>query len=118
MISQPPISPPSSGSPSCVHRSSTAYSESPHRTTRTAKPSTSAERPSASVTVAASPTSTHPADTRSLLEHSRLQPRGFRHHRLIPRRIEDELDPRLAHRRDSLHLVLHVLHQHFPHAAP
>src|SRR5438105_5398989 len=49
-------------------------------------------------------------------EHPGLQARGLGHHGLVPGRIEGELDARLAHRRDPLDLVAHVLDQDIAHA--
>src|SRR5437764_13794913 len=49
-------------------------------------------------------------------EHPGLQARGLGHHGLVPGWIEGELDARLAHRRDPLDLVAHVLDQDIAHA--
>src|SRR5437879_8187857 len=53
----------------------------------------------------------------SVSEHAGLEPGGVRHHRLIPGRIERQLDARLAHRRDALDLVFHVIDEDVTHAA-
>src|SRR2546421_9090720 len=51
-------------------------------------------------------------------KHAGLESGGVRHHRLIPGRIERQLDARLAHRRDALDLVFHVIDEDVAHAAP
>ena len=46
-----------------------------------------------------------------------LQSRGLRHHRLVPRRVEDEFDVGVLHGRDQQQLLADVGDQDFAHAA-
>src|SRR5256885_4611732 len=116
MIWQASTCAPLSDSPSCVQRSSTAYSSAPQRTTTTGTPSISTERGAVSLTASAPPISTHRELMRPL-KHPGLQARGLGHHALVPGGIEGQRHARLAHRRDALDLVAHVIDQDLAHAA-
>src|SRR2546430_12809134 len=89
MIWQASTCAPLSDSPSCVQRSSTAYSSAPQRTTTTATPSTSTARGAVSLTASALPISTHRELMRPL-KHPCLQARGLGHHGLVPGGIRSE----------------------------
>src|SRR5215469_8583557 len=120
MIWQSSTSAPPSDSPSCVQRSSTAYSSLPQRTITTGMPSTSADSGAFSLSASSPPISTHLELMQSSAapsEHSGLQACSLGHHALVPRRIEGELDACLADRRDPSKLVAHVINQDVPHAA-
>src|SRR5256886_1030522 len=117
MIWQASTCAPLSDSPSCVQRSSTAYSSAPQRTTTTATPSTSTARGELSLTASAAPISTH-RELMPSLKHPGLQACGLGHHGLVPGGIEGQRHARLAHRRDPLNLVAYVLHQDLAHTAP
>src|SRR5579885_545447 len=80
----------------------------------TARPSISTGRGCSGSTSAAAPTSCQRTATS---EHPGLEPCGLRHHRLIPRRVEDELDARLLDGRNALDLVARIIDQDVPHAA-
>src|SRR5947208_5919923 len=137
MIWQASTCAPLSDSPSCVQRSSTAYSSAPQRTTPTATPSTSTGSGELSLTASAPPMSIQRvlkgkrwAGSRprtcacrrmastSSSEHPGLQARGLGHHGLVPGGIEGQRHTRLAHSRDPLDLVAYVIDQNLAHAAP
>src|ERR1700689_1366810 len=113
MIWAPSISPPVSSAPSCVQTSSMAKYSSPLRAMATMR------LPNASERVSPSPKFAGPASIQLIVasHHSGLQPRFVRHHAVIPRRIEDQLDVGSRHRGHQLYLVTHVLHQNLAHAA-
>src|SRR5258708_26382066 len=104
MIWHDSICAPSKGSPSCVQRSSTAYSSEPQRTTSTASPSMSAANDPESPTESALPMSTQ-SQLMKTSKHPGLQARGLGHHALVPGRIEGQLHARGIHRWDALNLV-------------
>src|SRR3954463_6907340 len=105
----------SKGGSSCVQRSSNAYSVPFTRVTRTRYPSTSASIRELDSSSAMLPMSVQP--DMGLLEHPCLQAGRLGHHRLIPGRVEHQLDVRPGHRRDDFQLLFNVLHQDVSHAA-
>src|SRR5271166_1458877 len=116
MIWSPSIVPPVSSAPSWVQMSSTAKNSPLLRTTATMRRPTATQIDCPSPISATGPASTHFTGLRPL-HHSGLQAGGFRHHRMIPGRIEHQFDVGVSDGRHYLHLAAHVLHQDLTHAA-
>src|SRR3954463_8392324 len=121
MISESSMGASSKGESSWVQRSSNAYRLPPTLATRTRYPSRSPSSRAVASSSASVPMSTQRVigvPPRKRLEHSRLQARGLGHHRLVPWRIEHELDVGRRDGRDDLELLTDILHEHVAHAAP
>src|SRR5579872_920907 len=84
-----------------------------------AMPSTSAVTNWESAIESALPRSTQfeSPSAAATLEHSRLQPRGFGHHGLVPRRVKCQLHAGRLDCRDALDFVFDIFHQDLSHAA-
>src|SRR5689334_17096424 len=119
MISQSSMGASSKGESSWVQRSSKAYSVPLTRVTRTRTPPTSASRCREALRSVAEPMSVHSDMVVAISpsEHAGLQPGRLGHHRLIPRRIEHQLDVGDRDGRNDFQLLFDVLHQHVTHPA-